>query len=63
MARQVKNPPVMQETHKMRVRSLGLEDPLKQEMASHSSIPAWKITWTEDPDGLSSTGPKRIRHD
>ena len=53
----------MQEIQETQLESLGLEDPLKQEMASHSSIPAWKITWTEDPDGLSSTGPKRIRHD
>ena len=45
----------------MQLESLGLEDPLKQEMASHSSILAWKITRTEEPDGLSSTAPKRIR--
>ena len=42
----VKNQPAMQETH---VRSLGLEDPLEKEMATHSSILAWRIPWTEDP--------------
>ena len=42
----------MQETQEMRVRSLGPEDPLEQEMATHSSILAWKIPWTEEPGGL-----------
>ena len=46
----VKNPPAMQE---MLVPSLGWEDPLEKEMATHSSILAWEIPWTEDPDGLS----------
>ena len=45
----VKNPPAMQETQ---VRSLGQEDPLEKEMAIHSSILAWEITWTEEPGGL-----------
>ena len=45
----VKNPPAMQE---MQVRSLGWEDTLEKEMATHSSILPWKIPWTEDPDGL-----------
>ena len=45
----VKNPPVMQET---RVRSLGWEDPLEKEMATHSSILAWRIPWPEEPGGL-----------
>ena len=49
MAQQVKNPPAMQETL---VRSLAQEDPLEMEMATHSSILAWKIPWTEEPQGL-----------
>ena len=48
-ARVVKNLPAMQETW---VQSLGWEDPLKKEMATHSSILAWEIPWTEEPDGL-----------
>ena len=45
------------------VRSLGWEDPLEKEMATHSSILAWKIPWTEEPGGLQSTGLQRVRHD
>ena len=45
----VKNPPAMQESRDMQVRSLGWEDPLEEEMATHSSILAWKIPWTEEP--------------
>ena len=45
----VKNPPAMQETQ---VQSLGWEDPLEKEMATHSSILAWEILWTEEPGGL-----------
>ena len=41
-----------QETQETRIRSLGPEDPLEEEMATHSSIPAWKISWTEEPGGL-----------
>ena len=44
----------MQETPETQVQSLGWEDPLEEEMAIHSSIPAWKIPWTEDPCGLQS---------
>ena len=47
----VKNPPAMQETQ---VQSLGWEDPLEKEMPTHSSIPAWEIPWTEEPEGLQS---------
>ena len=47
----------------MRVQSLGGEDPLKKEMATHSSILAWEIPWTEQPGGLQSTGSQRVRHD
>ena len=45
------------------VQSLGREDPLEKEMATHSSILAWKIPWTEEPDGLQSMGLQRVRHD
>ena len=45
----------------MRVRSLGWEDPLEKEVAIHSSIFAWEIPWTEEPDGLQSLGSKRVR--
>ena len=44
------------------VQSLGREDPLEEEMATHSSILAWRIPWTEDPGGLQSTGSQRARH-
>ena len=58
----VKNPP-MQETQESRVQSLGYEDPLEEEMATHSSILAWKIPWTEEAGGLQSMGSQRVRHD
>ena len=60
MALVVKNPPAMQETQ---VRSLGWEDPLEKRMATHSSILAWRIPWTEEPDRLWSIGFQRVRHD
>ena len=50
----------MQETW---VQSLGQEDPLEQEMATHSSIPAWEIPLTEEPGGLQFLEPQRVRHD
>ena len=56
----VKNLPTMQETQ---VQSLGQEDPLEKEMATHSSILAWRILWTEEPGGLQSMGSQRVRHD
>ena len=56
----VKNLPAVQETW---VQSLGWEDPLKKEMATHSSILAWEIPWTEDPGELQSMGLQRVRHD
>ena len=55
----VKNPPAMQETQ---VRSLGWEDPLEEEMATHSSILAWRIPWAEAPGRLQSMGLQRDRH-
>ena len=56
----VKNLPVMWET---RVRSLGWEDLLEKGKATHSSILAWRILWTEEPGGLQSMGSQRVRHD
>ena len=59
----VENPPAMQETQEMKIRPLGWEDPLKEGMATHSSILAWRIPWTEEPDRLQSIGLQRVRHD
>ena len=56
----VKNVPAMQETW---VQSLDGEDPLKEEMATHSSNLAWRIPWTEVPGKLQSMGSQRVRHD
>ena len=55
----VKNLPALQET---RFKSLGWEDPLEKGMATHSSILAWRIPWTEKPGGLQSMGLQNIRH-
>ena len=52
MTQQVKNPPAMQETQGMWFQSLGQEDTLEEEMATQSSIHAWKIPWTEERGGL-----------
>ena len=60
VAQLVKTLPAMQETW---VRSLGWEDPLEGEMATHSSIPAWRIPWTEEPGRLQSMESQRVRHD
>ena len=56
----MRNPPAKQETW---VRSLGQEDPLEKEMATHSSILAWEIPWTDRPDRLYSMGLQRVGHD
>ena len=56
----VKNLPAVQETQ---VRSLGQEDPLEEEMATHSSILAWEISRIEEPGGLQSMGSQRVGHD
>ena len=56
----IKTPPVMQETW---VQSLGQEDSLEKEMATHSSILAWEISWMEEPGGLQSMGITRVRQD
>ena len=53
----------MQETEEMQVQSLGQEDPLEESTATHASILAWRIPWTEKPRELQSTGLQRIRHD
>ena len=50
----------MQETQ---IQSLGWEDPLEEKMATHSSILAWRIPWTEDPGGLQSVGSQTVGHD
>ena len=60
MAQTLKNLPAMQEIW---VRSLGWEDPLEKGMATHSSICAWRIPWTEEPGGLQSTGFHRAGHE
>ena len=60
MDQTVKRLPTMWET---RVQSLGREDPLEKEMATHSSTLAWEIPWTEKPGGLQSSGSQRIGHD
>ena len=52
----VKNPPAVQVMQETRVQSLGWEDPLEEEMATHSSIPACKIPWIEEPRRLQSVG-------
>ena len=58
--RWVKSPPAVPETQ---VRSLAWEDPLEKGMATHSSILAWRIPWTEEPGGLQSMGSQRVRQD
>ena len=60
VAQMIKNLPAMLETQ---VQSVGREDPLEKGMATHSSILAWKIPWTEELGGLESTGLQRVRHD
>ena len=60
VAQTVENLPAVLETW---VRSLGWEDPLEKEMATHSSILAWRIPWTEEPAGLQSMGLQRVGHD
>ena len=60
VAQRLKRLPAMWETW---VRSLSREDPLEKEMATHSSILAWRIPWTEEPGGLQSMGSQRVGHD
>ena len=60
VAQRLKRLPARRETW---VQSLGREDPLENEMATHSSILAWRIPWTEEPGRLQSTGSQRVGHD
>ena len=60
MAQTVKNPPAMQETW---VLSLGWEDPLEKELATGSSILAWRVPWTEESGGLQPVGSQKVRRD
>ena len=60
VAQRVKRLPATRETG---VQSLGREDPLEKDMATHSSIHAWKIPWMEKPGGLQSMGLQRVGHD
>ena len=60
VAQRLKRLPAMWE---MQVRSLSWEDPLEKEMATHSSILAWRIPWREEPGGLQSMVSQRVRHD
>ena len=62
VAQLVKNPAAVQEPQETRVQSLGGEDPLEEGMATHSSIVAWKIAWTEGPGGLLSNGSHGVGH-
>ena len=60
VAQMVKRLPIMRESQN---RSLGWEDPLEKEMATHSSILAWRTSWMEEPGGLQSMGSQRVGHD
>ena len=55
--------PSVEETKEMKGQSLGWEDSLEEGMATHSRIRAWRIPWTEEPDGLQSIGLPRVTHD
>ena len=59
----VKNPPVNARNIRDVVGSLGREDPLEEEMATHSSVLAWRIPWTEEPGGLQSIASQRVGRD
>ena len=59
----VKNLPAMQESQETQVQSLGQKDPLEEGTATHSSILAWRIPWTEEPGGLQSMGLQRVVQD
>ena len=59
----IKNPPAVQVMQETQVGTLGWEDPLEEEMVTHSSNLAWEIPWTEEPGELWSTGSQRVSHD
>ena len=63
LAQWVKNPPAMQEMQETLVQALHHEDSLGEEMATHFSILAWKVLWTEEPGELQSMGSQGVRHD
>ena len=63
VAQQLENLPARQETQQKRVQSLGWKDPLEEGMATHSSILAWRIPWTEEPGGLQSVRSQRVADD
>ena len=63
MAQRIKNLPAMQDTSEIQVQFLGREDSLEEGTATHSSILAWRISWTEKPSGIQSMGSHRVRHD
>ena len=60
---EVKNLPVMQKMQEIQVQFLGGENPLEEGMATHSSMLAWSIPWTEEPGGLQPMGSQRVGHD
>ena len=60
---EVKNLPAMQKPQETQIQTLSGENPLEEGMATHSSIFAWRIPWTEEPGGLPSTGFQRVAHD
>ena len=60
IAQLIKNPPAIWETS---VQSLGQEDPLEEEMVTHSSILVWEVPWTEEPGGLQATGSPSVLYD
>ena len=63
MPQVIKKLPTRQERQAVWFRSVGWEDPLEKEVATHSSILAWEIPWTEEPGGLQSMGSQRVEHD
>ena len=63
IAQRIRNPPAMQETQEMANLTPGSEDPLEKEVATHSIIVAWGISWTEEPGGLQSMGSQRVGRD
>ena len=63
MALVVKNLPASEGNMETRVQSLGRGDPLEEDMATHSSVLAWRTPWTEEPGGLQSMGPQRVGRD
>jgi len=63
VAQLAKNTPANSGDAETQVQSLGWKDPLEKEMATHSNILAWRISWTEEPGGLQSMGSQRVRHD